>query len=114
MSYYQGTLTEGIPYPAVVTLLVEHSTEYWACEVTVIGNHGGGFSKKVTKAELERAQSTHLGAPLVLIKKHGHIRVQRAPKDSETIVLDHSLHITQKPYPAQVYSKFPQLKHDDT
>ncbi len=110
--FYQGTLTEGIAYPAVVTLLVEHSDSYWACEVTVIGNHGKGFIKRVTKQELERAKGQYLGAPLVLLKKHGRIHVQRAPKGSETIVLDHSQHLTQKPYPPIVYAKFPQLKHD--
>lgn len=110
--FYQGTLTEGVAYPAVVTLIVEHSDNYWACEATVIGNHGKGFIKQVTKQELEKAGGTHLGAPLVLIKIHGRIQVIKAPKGSENIVLDHSLHITQKPYPRQVYAKFPQLKHD--
>lgn len=111
LNFTQGTPTEGVLYPATVTLIVEHSDEYWACQVQIVGAALKGYTHRVSKEDLERAKALEIGAPVVLQKKKGKVHIRRAPKGSETILLPGALRLTnQEQYPLKILALFPRLK----
>jgi hypothetical protein len=111
LHFAQGTPTEGVLYPATVTLIVEHSEEYWACQVQIVGTSLGGYTQRVTKEDLLKAKALELGAPLVLEKRNGRVRLHRAPPGSEQVLLPGALRLTNtEPYPLKVLALFPRLK----
>lgn len=108
----QGSPTEGIYYPCVVTLIVEHSKDYWACKVLVVGANLNGYTHKIPKETLLTLGATKVGTPLVLVKHKGRVKLLKAPPGSESLEIPGAIHLTKGPYPPKILAQFPRLSHD--